>query len=40
VAEHCPQCDSPILVVKSGRGKGRHIACPNMKCKYTREIEE
>ena len=40
VAEHCPQCDSPILVIKSGRGRGRHIACPNMKCKYTRELDE
>jgi DNA topoisomerase-1 len=40
VAEHCPQCDSPILVVKATRAKGRHIACPNPKCRYTRELDE
>ncbi len=40
VAEPCPQCDSPILVVKSTRAKGRHIACPNPKCRYTRELDE
>lgn len=40
IAETCPECQSPILVIKSTRGKGRHIACPNPKCKYTREIDE
>jgi len=40
IAETCPECQSPILVIKPTRGKGRHIACPNPKCKYTREIDE
>lgn len=40
VNEHCPECDSPLLVIKNTRAKGRHIACPNPKCRYTRELEE
>ena len=40
VAEACPECGSPILVIKSTRAKGRHIACPNPKCRYTRELDE
>lgn len=40
VAEACPRCGSPILVLKNTRGRGRHIACPNPKCRYTRSMEE
>ena len=40
VAETCPECQSPVLVIKTTRTRGRHIACPNPKCKYTRELDE
>ena len=40
VAEPCPECGSPILVIKTTRARGRHIACPNPKCRYTRDLEE
>ena len=40
VNEHCPECDSPLLVIKTTRARGRHIACPNPKCRYTRELED
>ncbi len=40
VAEPCPMCGSPILVIKKTRAKGRHIACPNPKCRYSRDAEE
>ena len=40
VAETCPECQSPILVIKTTRARGRHIACPNPKCRYTRELDE
>ena len=34
VAEPCPECHSPILVIKTTRARGRHLACPNPKCRY------
>ncbi|MCH5276738.1 MAG: type I DNA topoisomerase [Desulfovibrionaceae bacterium] len=40
IHETCPECDSPLLVVKNTRARGRHIACPNPKCRYTRELSE
>ncbi len=40
VAETCPLCGSSILVFKNTRGRGRHIACPNPKCRYVRKSEE
>ena len=40
VAEPCPECHSPILVIKTTRARGRHLACPNPKCRYTRELDE
>ena len=39
VAESCPQCDSPLLVRKKSRTRGEYIACPNPKCRYSREDE-
>ncbi|MBP3730514.1 MAG: type I DNA topoisomerase [Mailhella sp.] len=40
VARPCPKCGSPILVIKTTRAKGRHLACPNIKCRYTQELDE
>jgi len=36
----CPQCGSPVLVEKSTKAKGLHIACPNKDCGYVKEPEE
>lgn len=41
IAEECPQCASPVLVRKTTKTKGTHIACPEQKCNFTRqEFEE
>jgi DNA topoisomerase-1 len=39
VAERCPQCDSPILVRKTTKTRGEHLACPEKTCKYFRPLE-
>jgi DNA topoisomerase-1 len=40
VAESCPVCGSPILVIKNTKAKGKHIGCPNAKCRYTKNLDE
>lgn len=40
VAEACPLCGSPVLVIKNTRGRGQRIACPNPKCRYSRALDE
>lgn len=37
VPEHCPECDSKILVRKKTRN-GEYLACPNRSCRYKRPI--
>ncbi|MEA5087863.1 type I DNA topoisomerase [Solidesulfovibrio sp.] len=37
VPEHCPECDSKVLVRKKTRA-GEIIACPNRSCRYTRPV--
>ncbi len=39
VPEPCPQCDSKILVRKTTKARGEHLACPVKSCRYTRELE-
>jgi len=39
VKEKCPECGSPILVKKSGKRYGDHLACPVKTCKY-RKLQE
>lgn len=38
VKEECPQCGSKILVSKSTKTRGEHLACPNKGCSYWRSI--
>ena len=40
VPEACPRCESPVLVRKSTKSRGEHLACPNKKCSYWRKLEE
>lgn len=40
IAETCPECGSPILVIKTTKAKGKHIACPNRSCRYKRELDK
>jgi DNA topoisomerase-1 len=40
VGEACPDCGSKILVRKSTKSRGEHLACPEKKCRYWREVEE
>ena len=40
INEKCPECDSPLLVLKTTRARGRHIACPNPKCRYSCDTDE
>ncbi len=34
VSETCPECGSKILVRKSTKTRGDHVACPEKSCKY------
>jgi DNA topoisomerase-1 len=36
LAEACPQCGSPFLVVKYSKVDGEYVACPNKECGYKR----
>lgn len=38
IAEPCPECGHPHLVLKNTRAKGEHIACPKRGCKYERPV--
>ena len=40
VDEQCPQCKSKILVRKSTKTRGEHVACPEKLCKYWDKLEE
>jgi DNA topoisomerase-1 len=40
VAETCPDCGSKILVRKTTKGRGLHLACPEKGCKYWRQLED
>ncbi len=40
LAEPCPECDSKILVRKTTRARGPHVACPVKTCRFTRDLEE
>ncbi|MDR2726736.1 MAG: type I DNA topoisomerase [Deltaproteobacteria bacterium] len=40
VSKTCPQCGSSILVEKTTRTRGRHIACPERSCRYSRDCED
>lgn len=39
VSEPCPQCQSPILVQKTTKSRGEHLACPMKKCSFWRKLE-
>jgi DNA topoisomerase-1 len=36
----CPDCGHPILVRKSTKAKGEHLACPAKGCGYTQPLDE
>lgn len=40
INQPCPLCEGPLLTLKNTRVRGKHLACPNPKCKYTADIEE
>ena len=40
VAGKCPECGSSVLVRKSTKTRGEHLACPEKKCKYWKELEQ
>ena len=40
VAESCPDCGSKILVRKSTKSRGLHLACPEKGCTYWRSLED
>ncbi len=40
VDEKCPECGSKILVRKSTKTRGEHVACPEKTCKYWYKLEE
>ncbi|MFO7816694.1 MAG: type I DNA topoisomerase [Thermodesulfobacteriota bacterium] len=40
VNKKCPECGSPILVLKNTKARGEHLACPQKGCNYRQENEE
>jgi len=40
VNQPCPECNWPILEEKSTKTKGRHLACPEKKCRYVQPLDE
>ena len=40
VPRECPECDSRILVRKSTKARGEHIACPTKGCRYWEKLPE
>lgn len=38
VEEPCPLCESKILTLKTTKARGKHIACPEKSCRYTRSL--
>ena len=39
IAEACPKCGFPLLVLKNSKARGRFIACPEKDCNYSRPVE-
>ncbi len=39
VAEHCPECDWPILTLKTTKKRGTEKVCPQKDCKYATPYE-
>lgn len=39
VKEECPNCGSKILVYKSTKTRGEHLACPTKGCNYWKPLE-
>jgi DNA topoisomerase I len=40
IAESCPQCKWPILMIKETKRKGKEKVCPEKTCQYAISIEE
>ncbi|MFW5489290.1 MAG: type I DNA topoisomerase [Desulfovibrio sp.] len=40
VPEPCPKCGSKILVRKTTKARGEHLACPEKACRYTRSLDD
>lgn len=40
VQETCPECSSPLLVLKNTKAKGKFLACPEKSCRYTKSLEK
>ena len=36
----CPQCGWPILVEKNTKARGKHLACPEKACRYSKDLED
>ncbi len=39
LAEACPECNSPILSIKTTKRSGTEVVCPQKECKYKRPYE-
>jgi DNA topoisomerase-1 len=40
VKQECPECGHPILVRKSTKSRGEHLACPRKGCRYMESLPE
>ena len=39
IPQPCPECDSKILVRKTTKARGEHLACPEKGCRYVAELD-
>jgi DNA topoisomerase I len=39
IKEHCPQCNWPILTIKTTKRRGTEKVCPQKECGYSEQIE-
>lgn len=40
VAQACPSCSWPILMIKTTKRRGTELVCPNKPCTFTKPMEE
>lgn len=40
LAEKCPQCDWPIMMIKTTKTKGSEKMCPQKECGYSESVED
>lgn len=40
VAKPCPECNSPLMTIKTTKARGKHLLCPNPECKHKEDLPD